>query len=93
MGHAYEGVGPSNGQVALSALGSGRALPHGCHRLLSIRRRSALPQCELCPEVSPRSCSCYPCWLLASTGLYRGLGGGGRGLSFGSPRKGRSEDQ
>ena len=44
-------------------------LPHGCHRLLSIRRRSALPQCELCPEVSPRSCSCYPCCLLASTGL------------------------
>ena len=43
-------------------------LPHGCHRLLSIRRRSALSQCELCPEVSPRSCSRYPCWQF---GLYR----------------------
>ena len=46
----------------------GPRLPHGCHGLLSIRRRSALPQCELCPEVSPRSCSRNPCWLF---GLYR----------------------
>ena len=43
-------------------------LPHGCHRLLSICRRSALPHCELYPEVSPHSCSRYPCW---QSGLYR----------------------